>query len=279
MIPTIAPMEAVVSGDVQIECAKLRRVFPAIRRHAEVVGLGDFTLDIRRNEIVVVLGPSGCGKSTLLNLIAGFDRPTSGTILLEGQPVTKPGPDRGVVFQDYALFPWLTVKQNVQFGLKERGLPRAERSKQAQEYLELVGLEGFESRWTHELSGGMRQRVALARVFAIHPKILLMDEPFAALDAQTRTLLQRELLRVWEHDKRTVLFVTHSVDEAVFLAHRIVVMTARPGTIKEVIEVDLPFPHDPTDEAFNVLRRRVTVSIEEEVGKVLRRGGADAEAM
>jgi ABC-type nitrate/sulfonate/bicarbonate transport system ATPase subunit len=212
-------------------------------------------------------------------LIAGFDAPTSGTILLDGQTVTEPGPDRGVVFQDYALFPWLTVKQNVEFGLKERGLRRADCSKQAQEYLDLMGLDGFEDRWTHELSGGMRQRVALARVFAIHPKILLMDEPFAALDAQTRTLLQRELLRVWEHEKHTVLFVTHSVEEAVFLAHRIVVLTARPGTVKEVIPMDLPFPRNPTSEAFNTLRHRVTVSIEEEVGKVLRRGGADALAM
>jgi NitT/TauT family transport system ATP-binding protein len=274
-----APIDARVTGKLQIECANLRRVFPSARRRAEVVALGDFTLGVRRNEIVVVLGPSGCGKSTLLNLIAGFDQPTSGSILLEGEPVSKPGPDRGVVFQDYALFPWLTVRQNVEFGLKEQDLPRAERARQAQDYLELVGLEAFEGRWPHELSGGMRQRVALARVFAIRPKILLMDEPFAALDAQTRTLLQHELLRIWEHDTRTVLFVTHSVEEAVVLAHRIVVMTARPGTIKEVIDVDLPFPRNPTDDAFNVIRRRATVSIEEEVGKVLGRGGADAEAM
>ena len=268
-----------VAEQTQIQCTNVRRVFPALRGRAEVVGLGDFTLTIQRNEIVVVLGPSGCGKSTILNLVAGFDAPTSGTIMLEGTRVVEPGPDRGVVFQDYALFPWLTVKQNVEFGLKERGLPRADSSKQAQEYLELVGLHGFEQRWPHELSGGMRQRVALARVFAIHPKILLMDEPFAALDAQTRTLLQRELLRIWQHEKHTVLFVTHSVEEAIFLAHRIVLLTARPGTVKEIVPIDLPFPRNPTSEAFNALRERVTISIEEEVGKVLRRGGADAYAM
>jgi NitT/TauT family transport system ATP-binding protein len=249
----------------QIECRHLSKVFYDLAEGREVVALADFDLAIPEREFLTILGPSGCGKSTLLNIVAGFEPPTAGEARLDGQTIRGPSIDRGVVFQEYALFPWLTVQQNVEYGLREQRLPGAEVARRSAHYLHLVGLEGAERRYPHELSGGMKQRVALIRVLANDPKILLMDEPFAAVDAQTRTLLQRELHRLWEETHKTVLFVTHSVDEALYLGDRVVVMTARPGRIKAVLTVDLPRPRDPTSDAFNVYRREATRLIEEEV--------------
>ena len=227
-----------------------------------------FNFEIEPSEFLTLLGPSGCGKSTLLNILAGFERPDTGGVLLNGEPITKPGPDRGVVFQDYNLFPWLTVQQNVEYGLRERRMSRATAGQLARRYLSLVGLSGFECRYPHELSGGMRQRVALVRVLIIEPKILLMDEPFAAVDAQTRTILQEELERLWMQTPKTVVFVTHSVDEAIYLSDRVVVMTARPGRVKSVIAIDLERPRDHTSDRFNKYRRQLTQLIEVESRKV-----------
>lgn len=188
---------------------------------------------------MVIVGPSGCGKSTLLDLLAGLTKPNSGQILLDGKAITGPNLDRGIVFQQYALFPWKTALANVEFGLEAKGIGRKERREIAQQYIALVGLAGFENRYPHELSGGMKQRVAIARSLAYDPEVLLMDEPFAALDAQTRETLQSELLRIWEATKKTIIFITHGIEEAVYLGQRVAVMTSRPGRIKQVI--DIPF--------------------------------------
>jgi NitT/TauT family transport system ATP-binding protein len=204
--------------------------------------LDDVDLDIAAGEVVVLLGPSGCGKSTLLNIIAGFLPPSEGKVLHDGVPVSKPDRRRTVVFQDYALFPWMTVRKNVEFGLKAQGVPPPERGRIAREFVALVRLSGFEERYPHEISGGMKQRAAIARALAADPDILLMDEPFGALDAQTRVLLQEELARIVARAKRTVVFVTHSIEEAVFLADRVVVMSAHPGRIRDIYKVDLPRP-------------------------------------
>ena len=250
---------------IRLSCQGVSKSYFDVAEGREVVALAALDLDISDGEFVTILGPSGCGKSTLLNIVAGFDQPTQGVVLLDGAPIVGPGHDRGVVFQEYALFPWLTVEQNVAYGLKEQGLPTAEVTERAKTWIRLVGLEGYERRFSHELSGGMRQRVALIRVLANDPKSLLMDEPFAAVDAQTRALLQRELEQIWIRTHKTVLFVTHSVDEAIFLADRILVMTARPGRVKEIIPIDLPRPRDSTSDQFNAYRRLATRLIEEEV--------------
>ncbi|MEU9919944.1 ABC transporter ATP-binding protein [Streptomyces griseoluteus] len=196
-------------------------------------------LEIADGEFVVLVGPSGCGKSTLLELLGGLAQPTGGRILLDGEPVTGPGLDRGIVFQQYALLPWRTAQGNVEFGLEATGVPRRGRAARAREFLDLVGLTGFEDRHPHELSGGMRQRVAIARSLAYDPDVLLMDEPFAALDAQTRESLQDELLRIWQRTGKTVVFITHGIDEAVYLGQRVAVMTSRPGRIKQIVPVAL----------------------------------------
>ncbi|HEX6833034.1 MAG TPA: ABC transporter ATP-binding protein, partial [Rudaea sp.] len=209
---------------------------------SSVVALQNIDLAIARGEFVCLLGPSGCGKSTLLNLIAGFLHPGAGSIRVDGRPVRGPGPDRGMVFQEYALFPWMTVEQNIGFGLSIRGLPRAQIAARVDELLRLLKLGEFRKRFPKDLSGGMRQRVAIARVLALDSPILLMDEPFGALDALTRRTLQDELLRVWNELRKTVVFVTHSIEEAVFLSDRIVVMTKRPSHVKAVVEVDVPRP-------------------------------------
>ncbi|MEO3868585.1 ABC transporter ATP-binding protein [Nonomuraea sp. B12E4] len=206
-------------------------------REESFTALDGVRLDVRRGEFLTLVGPSGCGKSTLLDLVAGLAAPTGGEILIDGVPVAGPGLDRGVVFQQYALFPWRTAQANVEFGLEAKSVPKKERARRAREHLELVGLAGFEDRYPHELSGGMRQRVAIARSLAFDPDVLLMDEPFAALDAQTRESLQEELVRVWERTGKTVIFITHGIDEAVYLGQRVAVMTSRPGRIKEVVEV------------------------------------------
>ncbi|MFC4607416.1 ABC transporter ATP-binding protein [Streptomyces maoxianensis] len=206
-------------------------------KQQSVVALDGIDLDIAAGEFVVIVGPSGCGKSTLLDLLGGLSEPTSGQILLDGEPVTGPGLDRGIVFQQYALLPWRTAQGNVEFGLEATRVPRRERAERAREYLALVGLTGFEDRHPHELSGGMRQRVAIARSLAYDPDVLLMDEPFAALDAQTRESLQDELLRIWQRTGKTIVFITHGIDEAVHLGQRVAVLTSRPGRIKEVVPI------------------------------------------
>ncbi|WP_329174462.1 ABC transporter ATP-binding protein [Streptomyces sp. NBC_01477] len=204
--------------------------------------LGRVNLDIADREFVAVVGPSGCGKSTLLNLAAGLAEPTAGEVLVDGVRVTGPGPDRGVIFQQYALFPWLTVRGNVEFGLKLASVPAAERRRRAAAAIELVGLTDFADALPKTLSGGMKQRCAIARAYAVEPRVLLMDEPFGALDALTRVQLQTQLLEMWTRERRTVLFITHDVDEAVFLAGRVVVMAAGPGRVHRVVDVDLPYP-------------------------------------
>lgn len=234
---------------------------------AQVVALDGFNLDISDGEFNVLIGPSGCGKSTLLYLMAGFERPTGGQILLDGKVIDRPGSDRGFVFQDYALFPWKTVLGNIMFGLVNNGWSKREAREVALEYINLVNLNGFEHAYPHTLSGGMKQRVGIARALAYDPKVLLMDEPFGALDAQTRKYMQQELVRVWEKMSKTLVFVTHSVIEAVFLADRIVVMTARPGTVKGCIEVNLPRPRDYTGKGYLAVREQVLDLLEEEVLK------------
>ena len=214
-------------------------------RNGKTVALNGVNMDIYDNEFICVVGPSGCGKSTLLNIIAGLHEATSGEVLVDGVKVEGTGVDRGVVFQQYALFPWLTVKKNVMFGLNlKKGMTDAEREEIALKYIKMVGLEKFVDSYPKELSGGMKQRVAIARAYAVNPSILLMDEPFGALDAQTRTQLQTELLKTWEEEKKTCFFITHDVEEAILLATKAVVMSARPGRIKEVIDIDIPYPRD-----------------------------------
>jgi NitT/TauT family transport system ATP-binding protein len=208
-------------------------------RGREVLALDDVSLEVREREFVALLGPSGCGKSTLLYLVGGFLPTESGAITVGGRAVTTPGPDRGIVFQHFALFPWKTVRANVLYGLEKAGLPRVERERRARAFIDLVGLGGFEDSYPSQLSGGMKQRAAIARTLAIDPEILLMDEPFGALDAQTRSLMQAELLGIWQRSRKTVLFVTHDVQEAVFLAQRVVVMSARPGRVKAIVDVDV----------------------------------------
>jgi len=229
-----------------------------------MVALQDISLEIPHGQFVCLLGPSGCGKSTLLNAIAGFAPPTSGRVVADGVPVAGPGPERGMVFQEYALFPWMTVEQNVGFGLEIKGMARAQIAARVGELLKLLSLEDFAKRYPKDLSGGMRQRVAIARVLALDSPILLMDEPFGALDALTRRNLQDELLRLWAELKKTVIFVTHSIEEAIYLADRIVVMTYRPGTIKRDMLVELPRLRDPAAPEFNALKRELGLMVMEE---------------
>ena len=228
------------SGDVIVKIDHVEKIYQS--RSGEVVALNGVDMEIRENEFVCVVGPSGCGKSTLLNIIAGLERPTSGRVCVKGKEVVNPGSERGVIFQQYALFPWLTVKKNVKFGLKLRGVKEPELSAIADKYIRLVGLEEFGDSYPKELSGGMKQRGAIARAYAVNPEILLMDEPFGALDAQTRTQLQTELLETWEKEKKTCFFITHDVEEAIILAQRVVIMSARPGRVKEIVPVNIPYP-------------------------------------
>jgi NitT/TauT family transport system ATP-binding protein len=243
------------------------RVFPGVRGAAPTRALEPTNLSVPENDFITILGPSGCGKSTLLRIVAGLDRPTEGRVLLDGRTVTRPGPDRGMVFQSYTLFPWLTVAENIAFGLKEKGVPQAERRNTVSAYVEKVGLRGFENHFPKQLSGGMQQRTAIARALANDPEILLLDEPFGALDNQTRALMQELLLGIWERETKTVLFVTHDIEEAIFLASRVVVMTARPGRIKAEVPVDLPHPRHytmKTSPEFSTLKARLTEEIRAE---------------
>ena len=230
----------------------------------DVIALKDIQLDIQAGEFVCLLGPSGCGKSTLLNAVAGFALPSSGEITVEGKKITGPGPDRGMVFQEYALFPWMTIAQNIAFGLEVQKKSRGEIEQTVNQLLDLLHLKDFRDRFPKDLSGGMRQRVAIARVLALDSPIMLMDEPFGALDALTRSNLQDELLRIWEKLGKTILFVTHSIEESIYLADRIVVMTYRPGTVKRDQVVDMPRPRDPSSAAFNALKRELGALVMEE---------------
>ncbi len=223
--------------------------------------------EVRENDFVTILGPSGCGKSTMLRIVAGLDSPTSGRVLLDGRPVEGPGADRGMVFQSYTLFPWLTIEQNIRFGLRERGMPEVQQKERAAYFIAKVGLRGFEQHFPKQLSGGMQQRTAIARALANDPKILLMDEPFGALDNQTRVLMQELLLGIWESERKTVLFVTHDIDEAIFMANRVAVFSARPGRIKTELAVDLPHPRHytiKTSPEFMDLKARLTEEIRAE---------------
>ncbi len=242
------------------------------RRGDEVTALDDVSLEIADREFSVIVGPSGCGKSTLLRLVAGLNRPSGGALRLDGEAIAGPSRDRGMVFQSYTLFPWLTVRRNVEFGLSLRGVAAAERGATAARYIEQVGLKGFEEAYPVQLSGGMQQRVALARALANDPKVLLMDEPFGALDSQTRSLMQELLLEIWERSHKTVLFITHDIEEALFLGDRVFLMTARPGRIKEEVVVDLPRPRSLevlTAPHFVELKRRVMDHIREEAMKAV----------
>ncbi len=233
------------------------------------LALQDLNLNIEKGEFFALLGPSGCGKSTLLHIIGGLNS-ADGTILINGEPVRGPGLNRGIVFQEYALFPWQTVIENVAFGLKMKGVPKKKRLQTAREYLALVGLSGFEERYPDQLSGGMKQRTAIARALAFDPEVLLMDEPFAALDAQTREILQAELLKIWEKTGKTIIFVTHSIEEAVFLAQRVAVITARPGRIKKIVDIPLPDQRYAEEDirssaAFSGVRHELWKLLSEEV--------------
>ena len=242
--------------------------------HAERVPvLEGFDLQVREGEFLSILGPSGCGKSTFMNILAGLAHKTGGDLLVDGKPLQGINRNQGVVFQGYALLPWRTVLDNIAVGLEIRGVSKAQRLETAREYLELVGLNGFASRYPHELSGGMRQRVAIARSLAYNPHVLLMDEPFAALDAQTRETLQSELLRIWGTHKKTIVFITHSLDEAIFLSDRVAVMTQRPGRIKEIFDIDLPRPRQPelrNTQAFVHYRQRTWEALRDEVADIAR---------
>jgi len=241
------------------------KTFPGVRRHAPPTeALKPVSLDVADNDFITVLGPSGCGKSTLLRLVAGLEEPSTGEILLDDTPIRGPGADRGVVFQSYTLFPWLTVRQNICFGLREKGMALAEQHEIADRFIARMGLRGFEDHYPKQLSGGMQQRVAIARALANDPKILLLDEPFGALDNQTRLLMQELLLDTWEAARKTVLFVTHDIDEAIFMANRVVVFSARPGRIKCEVVTDLPHPRHytiKTSPEFMALKARLTEEI------------------
>ena len=244
------------------------RSFASTSGSAPTIALQSTDLGVAENDFITILGPSGCGKSTLLRIVAGLDHPTAGTVTLDGRLIEEPGADRGMVFQSYTLFPWLTVRDNVCFGLRERGLPRPQQLEVAQGFIAKVGLGGFESHFPKQLSGGMQQRVAIARALANDPRMLLMDEPFGALDHQTRELMQELLLGIWEAERKTVLFVTHDIDEAVFMGSRVVVMSARPGRIKLDRRVDIPHPRHysvKTTPAFTELKAELTEQVRVEV--------------
>lgn len=248
-----------------IEIQAVTKEFAKGERH--VLALDDISLGVAEREFVAILGPSGCGKSTLLNMVAGFDRPTRGVVRVDREQIADPSPRRGVVFQEPALFPWFSVMENVLFGPKTQRQPAAEYRIRAAQILEQVGLRGFETSYPAELSGGMRQRVGIARVLIMQPQVLLMDEPFGSLDAQTRMLMQELLLQVWERHHQTVMFITHDIEEALLLADRVCVMTARPGRLKKSIDVGIPRPRAievTTSPEFNALRREVLALIREE---------------
>ena len=249
------------AAPAMIEIDHVSQTFQTSGRQSHLA-ISDISLTIEDGAFVSILGPSGCGKSTLLYIVGGFVNPTEGVAKVKGAAITGPGPDRGPVFQEFALFPWKNVLGNVMYGLRQQGVPRAEAEAQSRRLIEMVGLKGFENFYPKELSGGMKQRVAIARTLAYKPAVLLMDEPFGALDAHTRTRLQNDLLNIWERDRKTVLFVTHSVDEAVFLSDKVVVMTRAPGRIKEIVEIDLPRPRRRAELLLDPRYQKYVVDIE-----------------
>ena len=242
-----------------------------------LLALHDVNFEVQRNEFFSIVGPSGCGKTTLLNLLAGFERPTRGELLVDGKLITAPGWERSVVFQEYALFPWYTITQNIRYGLRRKGLSEMEQKERVEHYIALVGLNGFESRYPRELSGGMRQRVSIARALAVNPSILLMDEPFASLDVQTREYMQDELLKIWQREPKTVIFVTHGIDEAIKLSDRIAIMAPRPGRVEEIKTVDFERPRDPTNPVMVRLAAEVKIwmrkqGFDDEIARTARTG-------
>ena len=248
------------------------RTFPGVHGRAPTAALQPTTLAVEEHDFIAIVGPSGCGKSTLLRIVAGLDVPTTGRVVLDGVPVARPGADRGMVFQSYTLFPWLTVRENICFGLAQKAMPKAQQNEIADHYIERVGLSGFEHHFPKMLSGGMQQRTAIARALANQPSILLLDEPFGALDHQTRSLMQELLLGIWEAERKAVLFVTHDIEEAVFMAGRVCVMSARPGRIKTEVPVDLPHPRHYTIKTapeFSALKARLTEEIRVEALKAV----------
>lgn len=247
-----------------IDIQKVVKIFHDAKRGRDLLTINDISLSVAKGEFLCLLGPSGCGKSTLLNMVAGFEFPTSGTIQVDGKKVGGPGADRGMVFQQPTLMPWLPVWENVAFYHKLQGKSAAERRQTAQKYIDMVGLRGFENHYPSELSGGMAQRVGIARALLLNPSVILMDEPFAALDAQTKLEMQEELVSIWQEFGGTIVFVTHSVDEALILATHVAVMTHRPGEVREFFKLDLPRPRDTTSTQFNEQKRRVLELIREE---------------
>jgi ABC-type nitrate/sulfonate/bicarbonate transport system ATPase subunit len=250
--------EGLPVSQTKIVCENLSKIF--IQKGTQQVhALDRIDLSVEENEFLVILGPGQSGKTTLLRIIAGLETPTTGRVLLDGEAVTGPGPDRGLVFQRYTLFPWRTVLGNVEMGLKLLGMPKKERRERAAHYIHLVGLDGFENAYPHQLSGGMKQRVGIARAYANHPKVMLLDEPFGQLDAQTRYYMEKETVRIWEMEKRTVIFVTNNIDEAIYLGDRIITLEGKlPGRMKSEYKVHLPRPREHTDLVFLELRRKIT---------------------
>ena len=252
---------------VSLQVNGVSKEFVDRRSKSTVRALDEINLEVQRGEVICILGPSGCGKSTLLNIVAGFLPPSGGEVRVDGRPVVEPGPDRGFVFQEFALFPWRTVLQNIEFGPVLKGMEKADRHARARELIQRIHLTGFEDKFPFELSGGMKQRVGIARALANDPEVLLMDEPFGALDAQTRRVMQEELLKLLGETEKTVLFVTHAIDEAIVLADRVMIMTARPGQVKALLDVDLPRPRERTSPEFNELYRTMDDLIRVEVEK------------
>ena len=248
-----------------IACENVGKTFQTPTGDHEVVRSFHFTA--KENEFIALFGPGQCGKSTIINMLAGMEPVTTGTITVNGNPVLRPGPERGVVFQNISLFPWLTTMGNVEYGLRMAGVPKKERRQRAQKYIDLVGLQGFEDAFPSKLSGGMKQRVGIARAYCIEPKVMLMDEPFGALDAQTRTQLQTELLETWEREKKTCFFITHDVEEAIILAQRVIIMSARPGRIKDIVDVNIPYPRTQETKLtpeFNELKNHIWSQVYQE---------------
>lgn len=246
--------------NVILKCENISKTFKTKHRAKEVIG--GISMEVKENEFVVLFGPGQCGKTTMLNILSGLEKPTEGTVYLDKKQVLEPGPDRGVVFQSISLYPWLTVMGNVEYGPKMRKVDKETRTKKAEYYIDLVGLKGFEKAYPNQLSGGMKQRVGIARAYCNEPEVLFMDEPFSALDAQTRYLMQDEIMRIWEKEKRTVIFVTNNIEEALYLADRIVLFTNCPATVKKEYVIDLPRPRDYTSDEFLRLREEITQNMD-----------------
>ncbi|RTL55266.1 MAG: ABC transporter ATP-binding protein [Bradyrhizobiaceae bacterium] len=260
---------------MSVRLCNVSKVFEGRTGSGPTLALDNVSCEIEAGEFVCIIGPSGCGKTTLLHTIAGFSFPSQGMALSDEKPITGPGPDRIIMFQEYGLFPWLTVFQNIEFGLRAKKMPAAERADVVRYYIDMVGLTGFENRFPAEISGGMKQRVSIARALAPDPDIVLMDEPFAALDSLTRDILQEEILRIWEKTKKTFVLITHNIDEAIFLGDRVVAMSARPGRIKETLRVDLPRPREPAVRSHNMrfaeLREHLSQMLRSEVVRTASR--------